>query len=77
MDMEKRDELLRGKLVRLPDVLVGKASARDDDSQVTGFTNEGTGVQFAAVAMKVYEEAKKRKLGREVPLEWFLQDIPN
>ena len=31
--------------------------------------------QFHAVAGKVYELAKQAGLGREIPTEWFLQDI--
>jgi hypothetical protein len=33
------------------------------------------GAQFFAVAGKVYELTKERGLGRELPTEWFLQDI--
>jgi hypothetical protein len=33
------------------------------------------GTQFHAVAGKVYELAKQAGLGREIPTEWFLQDI--
>ena len=35
------------------------------------------GAQFFAVAGKVYEAAKRMGLGREIPTEWFLQDIRN
>lgn len=76
-DMEKRRNLLPGRMANLPEVLLGKIPARSSDSEITAFTNEGTGVQFAAVALRVYQEAKARNLGRELPLEWFLEDIPN
>ena len=33
------------------------------------------GLQFAAVAGLVYRKAKAAGLGREIPTEWFLQDI--
>jgi alanine dehydrogenase len=33
------------------------------------------GAQFYAVAAKVYEAARAAGLGREIPTEWFLQDI--
>jgi hypothetical protein len=43
---------------------------------VTFFINAGTqGLQFAACAGKVVELAKQQKVGRELPTEWFLQDI--
>ena len=33
--------------------------------------------QLYAVAGRVYEAAKAKGLGREIPTEWFLQDIRN
>jgi alanine dehydrogenase len=33
------------------------------------------GNQFWALAGRVYELAKAQGLGREIPTEWFLQDI--
>lgn len=33
------------------------------------------GAQFFAVAGRVYELAKEKGLGREIPTEWFSQDI--
>jgi ornithine cyclodeaminase/alanine dehydrogenase-like protein (mu-crystallin family) len=65
------------KIFRLPDVLLGKVKGRDNDEQITCFRSEGTGVQFAAVGLKVYEEAKRRGLGRSLSLEWFVQDVTN
>jgi len=58
------------------DVRVGKVPGRTSDKQVTYFINAGTqGLQFAACAGKIIELAKKNKAGRELPTEWFLQDI--
>lgn len=76
-DMEKRKRLLAGKIGNLPDVLLGKFPGRGNESEITAFSNEGTGVQFAAIALKAYEETKRRGLGTKLPLEWFLEDIPN
>jgi alanine dehydrogenase len=63
------------RVVTLEDVLAG-AAVRTDPSQVT-FSERGNiqGAQFHAVAGLVYELARERGLGRELPLEWFLQDI--
>jgi hypothetical protein len=33
------------------------------------------GAQFYAVAGRIYETARAKGLGREIPTEWFLQDI--
>ncbi|MEE8074773.1 MAG: hypothetical protein V3T60_04015 [Candidatus Binatia bacterium] len=76
--MEQRRTLIGSKKIdTLPDLLLGRVTGRDSEEQITATCNEGTGVQFAAVALKVYEEAKARGLGREMPLDWFLQDVTN
>jgi alanine dehydrogenase len=60
----------------LADLVAGRSPARTNDSQITFFDNvPGSGIQFAAVANLIYEKAKERGLGREIPTEWFLQDI--
>ena len=59
----------------LPDVLLGKNHGRESDREINLFNCEGTGIQFAAVGWKIYEQAKARGLGRELPLDWFLQEI--
>ncbi|MFF2846554.1 ornithine cyclodeaminase family protein [Streptomyces sp. NPDC058001] len=63
-------------VVHLDAVLAGRARARDDDRQVT-FSERGNiqGAQFHAVAAVVYEHARERGLGHEIPQEWLLQDI--
>jgi ornithine cyclodeaminase/alanine dehydrogenase-like protein (mu-crystallin family) len=58
------------------DLLVGRAARRSDDRQTTFFLNNvGTGVQFAAMGYCAYRGARDKGLGRDVPTEWFLQDI--
>jgi alanine dehydrogenase len=58
------------------DVRAGKVPGRTSNEQVTYFINAGTqGLQFAACAGKIIELAKQKKVGRELPTEWFLQDI--
>jgi hypothetical protein len=34
----------------------------------------GVGIEFAAVCSQVYEQAKTKGLGRELPDDWFLQE---
>lgn len=61
---------------RLVDLLTGKANGRSSDKQTTFFLNVGAiGAQFEGVAAAVYEEARKRGLGTEIPTDWFLQDV--
>lgn len=59
----------------LNDVLLGRAPARESAKEINMFDSEGTGVQFAAVAFRVYSLARERRMGRELPSDWFLQDI--
>jgi alanine dehydrogenase len=64
--------------VTLADLVAGKAKGRTSAKQIT-YSERGNlqGAQFYAVAGKVYELAKKAGLGREIPTEWFLQDVRN
>jgi ornithine cyclodeaminase/alanine dehydrogenase-like protein (mu-crystallin family) len=63
-------------LPTLPDLLAGRIKGRESDRQITGFVNNiGLGAQFAAVGAKVYEAAKAEGIGRQVPLDWFTQDV--
>ncbi len=58
------------------DLIAGKVPSRTNDKQITlFFNNVGTGVQFAALGYCAYQGAKKSGLGKEIPSEWFLQDI--
>ena len=56
-------------------LVMGKNQGREFDGEINLFNCEGTGVQFAAVSWKIYEQARARGLGRELPLDWFLQEI--
>jgi ornithine cyclodeaminase/alanine dehydrogenase-like protein (mu-crystallin family) len=58
------------------DVVAGRAAGRTSREQVT-YSERGNiqGAQFHAVAAVVYEAAREKGLGREIPTEWFLQDI--
>ena len=62
--------------VTLADLVSGKVKGRTSPDQIT-YSERGNlqGAQFYAVAGKVYELAKRAGLGREIPTEWFLQDI--
>ena len=48
---------------------------RKGPKQTSFFLNVGAiGAQFEAVAAYVYERARDKGLGHEIPTEWFLQD---
>jgi ornithine cyclodeaminase/alanine dehydrogenase-like protein (mu-crystallin family) len=64
------------KYPEISDLLAGKAPSRTSDQQITFFLNNvGTGVQFAAMGYCAYKGALAQGLGKEIPTEWFLQDI--
>jgi ornithine cyclodeaminase/alanine dehydrogenase-like protein (mu-crystallin family) len=57
-------------------VVAGTAPGRARPDDITVFKNNaGIGLQFTAVAPRVYELAAARGIGRELPTEWFLQDL--
>ena len=58
----------------LGEVLVGKTAARNSDDQITVHVNNvGLGMQFAATALRVYEEARRRGVGQELPRDLFVE----
>jgi alanine dehydrogenase len=69
----------RGKGGDKPDfaaLVSGKAKGRTSPDQVTFYRNVGNqGLQFSAVGQIVYQKAKAMGLGKEIPTDWFLQDI--
>ena len=62
--------------VFLEELLTGKKQGRTSKEQIT-YSERGNiqGAQFFAVAGRVYELAKAKGLGREIPTDWLLQDI--
>lgn len=69
-------EGFRGTGVEFRDVLQGRAPGRRTAEEVTFFQNSGNqGIQFSSVGALCWREARKAGLGRELPTEWFLQDI--
>jgi ornithine cyclodeaminase/alanine dehydrogenase-like protein (mu-crystallin family) len=66
----------KDRAVFLSELLAGKKKGRTSAAQIT-YSERGNiqGAQFFAVAVKVYELAKAKGLGREIPTDWLLQDI--
>lgn len=72
----------RGRTVPLVDLISGRAKGRANDREISasggvrgGAGGGKQGLQFVTVGSLVYDLAKAAGLGREVPTEWFLQDI--
>ena len=61
------------------DLIAGTKQGRQslDEISVRGVTRGAgkQGLQFVTLASLVYDKARAAGLGREVPTEWFLQDI--
>jgi ornithine cyclodeaminase/alanine dehydrogenase-like protein (mu-crystallin family) len=78
------------KYVDCCDWKTGKPYKRDRRGEITilatnsmgihegdaGASAGNQGVQFATVAGRIYENARKLEIGQNLPLEMFLQDIP-
>ncbi len=61
---------------KLVEVIGGKVEGRTSPEQVTCFINIGTqGLQFASVGGWLYHAAIEKGIGRELPTEWFVQDV--
>jgi ornithine cyclodeaminase/alanine dehydrogenase-like protein (mu-crystallin family) len=75
---EIADRLDRGiikseDLHELGELVTGKCRGRKDEKEITLFKNNtGMGIQFAATARLVYEKAKEKGIGAELPLELFM-----
>lgn len=77
-DRRAHGVLLADRRVSLADLVTGQKKGRTARDQIT-YSERGNlqGAQFFAVAGVVYEAAKAAGMGREIPTEWFLQDIRN
>jgi alanine dehydrogenase len=69
-------EIAFDKLSTLPQVIAGLAPGRAREDQVTCFLNNiGLGYQFAACGALAYKKAREQGLGRELPTDWFTEDV--
>jgi ornithine cyclodeaminase/alanine dehydrogenase-like protein (mu-crystallin family) len=60
----------------LSELVAGEAEGRRRPEDITVFKNNGgLGLQFAAVAPRVYEAARAAGAGRALPRRWFLQQM--
>ena len=60
----------------LKDVIAGKLPGRQSAKEITCFNNNiGLGIQFAALGKAIFDDAKAKGLGREIPTDWFLETV--
>ena len=66
----------QGNDVMYTDIVAGRGKGRTSDAQIT-YAERGNiqGAQFYSIAAAAYEEARRQGIGREIPTDWFLQDI--
>lgn len=63
-------------LPELHDLVAGSVPGRRTPEEITCFLNNiGRGYQFAAVGGALYRKAVAAGAGRELPTEWFTQDV--
>ncbi|HEU0070878.1 MAG TPA: ornithine cyclodeaminase family protein [Alphaproteobacteria bacterium] len=62
--------------ISFADVVNKTGRGRISDQQIS-YSERGNlqGNQFWAIAGRIYELCKEQKMGREIPTDWFLQDI--
>jgi hypothetical protein len=66
-------------VISLKDLLQGKVVGRMNAEQIFSIGGgEGIqGIQFVSVAARTLELARQSGVGRDLPTDWFLQDIRN
>lgn len=62
-------------LPTLPELLVGDVEPPDPTEASVLYLNRSNGIQFPAIADLIYEAARERDLGTELPLSWFQQTL--
>src|SRR5712692_1957718 len=84
LDIPPHAELLKDA-PEIADLVSGKVPGRNSEQEITIFANgghgwghdggPGYGIQFTAMAKLIYDLAKEKGVGRQLPLEWFQQDV--
>jgi ornithine cyclodeaminase/alanine dehydrogenase-like protein (mu-crystallin family) len=75
-DKSTRPKVDYKSLPTLPELIAGKAVGRGNADDVTCFLNNmGIGFQFAVAGWMAYSKAKERGMGRDLPTEWFTEDV--
>jgi ornithine cyclodeaminase/alanine dehydrogenase-like protein (mu-crystallin family) len=60
----------------LGELVAGIAKGRSSAEQKSCFLNlTGIGLQFAAAGAALYQKAREAGAGRELPGEWFTEDV--
>jgi len=57
-----------GQVFELGDVVVGRVVARKGDDDITMFKSNGVAIEDVAVAMRLYQKARDKGVGEELPI---------
>lgn len=63
------------KIFSIEDLISGSCSGRASEDQITVLKNSGMSIQFAAVGAEVFRLAKEKRIGREIPREWLVEQV--
>jgi ornithine cyclodeaminase/alanine dehydrogenase-like protein (mu-crystallin family) len=70
------DPRYTGRYPDLGELLARIAPGRQSDKEITCFANNvGSGLQFAAAGAFVLKKAREKGVGRELPDDWFSEDV--
>ena len=56
------------RVTEMADIVAGKAPGRTNPEQITLFKSNGIAIEDIVVAGQIYELARQRKIGREIPM---------
>jgi ornithine cyclodeaminase/alanine dehydrogenase-like protein (mu-crystallin family) len=71
-----REDTAIWDLPAIPQLVNGQHPGRVKDDAISCFCNNvGLGLQFAAVGSEVLARAREARVGREIPTDWFLEDV--
>jgi ornithine cyclodeaminase/alanine dehydrogenase-like protein (mu-crystallin family) len=56
------------RVAEMADIVAGKAPVRTNPEQITLFKSNGIAIEDIVVAGQIYELARKRRIGREIPM---------
>jgi ornithine cyclodeaminase/alanine dehydrogenase-like protein (mu-crystallin family) len=71
-----REDAAIWDLPTLSQLVNGEHPGRTNDQTISCFCNNvGLGLQFAAVGSEVLARAREARVGREIPTDWFLEDV--
>jgi ornithine cyclodeaminase/alanine dehydrogenase-like protein (mu-crystallin family) len=63
-----RDDKRWSRVAEMADIVAGKTPGRTNPEQITLFKSNGIAIEDIVVAGQIYELARQRKIGREIPM---------